>query len=189
MIQYSYRVLDIDGAIASNKQKIARPDYANVIKLGLSQLNVALEDARKCQKRNIHRQIGWTECSCGLMVETAESDSFSVVTERLFRTFGHVDHSEGTLTKLMVRKWKAINTSGEFHCWWCIECGYLGEAVVRSGTKAPDAPPHECPSSRVKRELIAKLKKCLVKPGTKPVVAGVGSWNAAIQKAISLLAD
>lgn len=191
MIRYSLRVLDVDGAIPIIMERIAKPETPNVVKTGFSQVIGSLKDAKDCQKKNLHRQIGWAECSCGLMVDTYDGDTFDVVSERLYRTLGHVDHAEAKLTKLFVRKWAARSTDGSFFCWWCVECGYLGKAEVKANGKVATTPlrDHECPSERLRRELLANLKKCLVKPGTKPVVAGVGSWNAAIQKAISLLVD
>lgn len=191
MIRYSLRVLDVDGAIPIIMQRIAKAETPNVVKTGFSQVIGSLKDAKYCQKKNIHRQIGWAECSCGVMVETHDGDTFDVVSERLFRTLGHVDHAEAKLTKLFVRKWAARSTDGDFFCWWCIECGYLGKARIRpSGSVATTPlPDHECPREQLKRELLAQLTRCVVKPGTKPVVAGVGSWNAAIQKAIGLLGD
>lgn len=191
MIRYSLRVLDVDGAIPIIMQRIAKPETPNVVKLGFSQVIGSLKDAKECQKKNIHRQIGSAECSCGIKVETHDGDTFDVVSERLFRTLGHIDHAEAKLTKLFVRKWASRSTDGDFFCWWCIECGYLGKVAIRpSGRLATTPlPDHECPRERLKRELLAQLTKCVVKPGTKPVVAGVGSWNAAIQKAIGLLGD
>jgi hypothetical protein len=109
------------------------------------------------------------------------------IQELVFRSVGHIDHTRGELTKTFVRKWPATGLNTDFYCWWCVECGYLGEVKLGKSGEPNEPLNHECPSDRLRRQMRVALKKNLVKPGTKPVVAGVGSWNAAISKAISLL--
>lgn len=189
MTKYSLRALDVDAAIPEIKRQIAKPSYANVVKWGLSLVIKDLEDGKACQKQNIHRQIGWAECSCGLMVESNSGESFDTVSERLFRSKGHIDHSKGQLTILFVRKWKLPQSSSSLYCWWCLQCGYLGEVALGENRKVGRAPAHTCETDLLKQRLLSQLTKSLVKPGTRPVVAGASSWNAAIEKAISLISD
>ena len=189
MTKYSLRVLQPDEALAEINKKIQTPGYPNVVKQGLSMVTKALQDAKNCQKYNVHRQIGWAECSCGLQVESETDEKLDTVSERLFRAGGHVDHARAELTSFFVRKWRPVGLNDGFHCWWCTECGYIGEAKVSDKGKPESAPEHECPSVKLKRELLAELKRCLIKPGTKPVVSGAESWNAAINKAIELVGD
>ena len=188
MTKYSVRALDVDAAIPQIQERIKEPTTPNTVKLGFSMMIEKLKDSKKCQKSNIHRQIGWAECSCGLQVEAHDEESFDTVSERLFRSRGHVDHVSGQLTKFFVRMWQKRDSASLF-CWWCLQCGYLGEINVGASRRVRAVPDHQCESDRVKQELLAELKGCLIKPGIRPVVAGADSWNAAISKAISLLGD
>ena len=190
MNKYSLRILNPDAAIAKNEIKIGTPSYPNVAKLGLSTLNTRLEDVKKTQKHNIHSQIGAAERSCGLKVESKDQEPLEVVSERLFQRLGHVDHAKAELTKVFIRDWRNIRSGDHFYCWWCTECGYICETNFPYATSFPDEVlAHECPSAKLKRELLAELKRCLIKPGSKPVVSGAESWNAAINKAIELVGD
>lgn len=153
MITYALRLLDIDEAVEIIKGKIERPDYPNVVKQGLSQFTAAIRDAKLCQTINVHREVASGLCSCSLQISVAEGEKSAIAKERLFRTRGHVDHSKGKLTRIFIRKWPAINTDGEFYCWWCLECGYLGEASLSN----PKPPIHQCRSEGYRRDLVRML--------------------------------
>ncbi len=187
MTKYSTWVLNSEESIKRCDELLASPTLLNVAKVATNQSKLQLVDGQLSRRNNIHRFIWGGHCSCGLSV--SKPDESLDVQEHVFRSQGHIDHTRGALTKTFVRKWPAIGLTSEFYCWWCVECGYLGEVKPGKSGKPKEQLNHECPSDRLRRQLRVALKKNLVKPGTKPVVAGADSWNAAISKAISLLGD
>lgn len=186
MTSYSLAMLKPDDAIKLIKKRIDTSESSNVVKWSLAISVAAIEDAKKCQKLNIHRRVHDFVCSCALALQSRGEDDESMSFEQLFRSSGHIDHTTGQLTKAFVRKWPEAGLNSAFFCWWCVECGYLGEAKLNQNGKPIEDLGHECPSHRIRRELITELERCIVKPNTKPVVAGINSWNSAIAKAIGL---
>ena len=163
MITYDLALLDIEPSIHELTAKIHERGKSNTVRVFLSQYKQSLQDAQECQRQSLHRYLRDGRCSCGLSVEVAEGEPFSITQERVFRARGHVDHLKGDLTKLFVRKWPAINTDGEFFCWWCTECGYLGAAKSGSAVSSYDRPLHECRSELYRRDLLRLLRGSYVR--------------------------
>ena len=163
MITYDLALLDIEPSIHELTAKIHERGQSNTVRVFINQHKASLEDAQACQGLSLHRYLRDGRCSCGLSIEVAEGEPFSITQERVFRARGHVDHLKGDLTKLFVRKWPAINTDGEFFCWWCTECGYLGAAKSGSAVSSYDRPLHECRSELYRRDLLRLLRGSYVR--------------------------
>jgi hypothetical protein len=172
MIEYSLKVLDADSGVKYLKQKMSEAGGPNAVKVIFAQMVSKLEDARKCQILNTHRNLAFGECSCGLSIDVPDDERFDITEERLFRTRGHIDHTVGNLTKLFVRKWPAVNTRGEFFCWWCVECGYQGNAGLGSKGEVQQRLLHECRSELYRRDLLRMLRASYVR-------IGHAHWNNA----------
>lgn len=157
MTEYSLQVLEVDKAIANLQMKLSAQGIANTEKLFYAQAIRDLTDATQCQLQNVHRYLASGLCSCGLKVDPIHNEPGSATRERVFRARGHIDHIKGKLTTLFVRKWPAINSAGEFFCWWCVECGYLGAAGQEML--------HECRSEAYRRELLRELRTTYVRIG------------------------
>jgi hypothetical protein len=188
MNRYKEEFLDIDRSIRIRRDKIAKTDF-NVAKLGHSQFIRSLEDAKETQKFNIHTRISKTLCSCSLSLDLNDKDSESADNDLVFRTLGHVDHSSGALTKVFVRKWPATGLNDDIYSLWCVHCGYLREIKRSSVRKRNFKIDHLCPKDALVQAVIKELKRSIIKSGTRPVVAGASSWNAAINKAILVIQE
>lgn len=186
MIRYQSDALSVDLRIKKLKKRIDE-NPLKVAKVAMAQSIRELENQLPRRKLNIHSRVSATECSCWVSLELINLRRGDE--DLIFRTKGHIDHERGELTKVFVRRWPKIGVGNDFYAAWCIDCGYLGEVSELSATSRRMKIDHVCPKTALIESVVKELKRSIIKPNTKPVVAGAASWNAAINKAILVIQE
>ena len=186
MIRYQTQALSVEQRIQQYKKRIDEMPL-KVAKVELSRAIAELEKQVPHQKLNVHSRESDSQCSCwlSLQLETPARVEQDIV----FRTHGHIDHEKGKLTKVFVRRWPQSGLNPEFFAAWCVDCGFLYKADPFTANHFRININHVCPKDALVQSVIKELKRSIIKPGTKPVVAGATSWNAAINKAILVIQE
>lgn len=186
MIRYQTHALTIEKRIAHVNRSIEKTPL-KVGKAALAGHLRELEEELPQQNLNVHTRIIDSQCSCWLSLEL--TTPARVELDIVFRTKGHIDHKNGELTKVFVRRWPQSGLNPEFFAAWCVDCGYLHVVDPAAAKKMRVKIDHVCPKDALVEAVLKQLNKSIIKPNTKPIVAGSDSWNAAIRKAILVIQE